>query len=498
LQSVSEKLNGGAVQWQQKYIYDRWGNRTISTNVTETFGGINNLGFAVQSATNRLYAPGDLALTETQRRMQYDPAGNLKRDVYTGAGDRTYDAENRMTKAWGGNNQWQEYTYNADGQRVRRKVNGVETWQVYGMDGELRAEYAASGAPTSPQKEYGYRNGQLLITADVTTGPPVPTFSDDFNDNSLDTGKWSVVAPNSPAVVSETGQRLQITLPPNTATYNGIYSNATFDLSGKSVQVEVAQPISQAGWSENFIQVVLDANNYYLISVGSGSLVFRSMTGGVNNQTVIGYDPNAFPYWRIRHDQAANTINLETSSNGTAWTTRKTVTAGFSLTALRFYLSAGAWGTGNGSPGAAKYDNFQLVGNTPSTVVNLQWLVADQLGTPRMIFDKTGALANVKRHDYLPFGEELSAGTGGRTTTQGYSAADGVRQKFTRKERDNETGLDYFEARYFGSAQGRFTSPDPLGGHTEDPQTLNRCAFSKTGSMNLRTKSCSLRGRRLI
>ena len=25
------------------------------------------------------------------------------------------------------------YTYNADGQRVRRKVNGVETWQVYGL-----------------------------------------------------------------------------------------------------------------------------------------------------------------------------------------------------------------------------------------------------------------------------------------------------------------------------------------------------------------------------
>ncbi|MFZ0062625.1 MAG: hypothetical protein WAL47_11370 [Pyrinomonadaceae bacterium] len=33
------------------------------------------------------------------------------------------------------------YTYNADGQRVRRTVNGVETWQDYGMAGELLAEY---------------------------------------------------------------------------------------------------------------------------------------------------------------------------------------------------------------------------------------------------------------------------------------------------------------------------------------------------------------------
>lgn len=38
----------------------------------------------------------------------------------------------------------------------------------------------------------------------------------------------------------------------------------------------------------------------------------------------------------------------------------------------------------------------------------------------------------------------------------------GVRQLFTGKERDQETNLDYFEARYFGAAQGRFTSADPF------------------------------------
>jgi RHS repeat-associated protein len=37
-----------------------------------------------------------------------------------------------------------------------------------------------------------------------------------------------------------------------------------------------------------------------------------------------------------------------------------------------------------------------------------------------------------------------------------------VYQKFTQKERDNETGLDYFLARYYSSTQGRFTSPDPI------------------------------------
>jgi hypothetical protein len=63
------------------------------------------------------------------------------------------------------------------------------------------------------------------------------------------------------------------------------------------------------------------------------------------------------------------------------------------------------------------------------------WLVSDHLGTPRMIVNKTGSLASVKRHDYLPFGEEILEGTGGRTPTQGYSG-DTVRQKFTSKERE--------------------------------------------------------------
>jgi RHS repeat-associated protein len=120
------------------------------------------------------------------------------------------------------------------------------------------------------------------------------------------------------------------------------------------------------------------------------------------------------------------------------------------------------------------YRNGELLVTT-SSGANVQWIVTDQLGTPRMIADRTGSLASIKRHDYLPFGEELFAGSGGRTTAQGYSAADSVRQKFTSKERDAETGLDYFNARYYSSAQGRFTGVDPYNINLErqlktDPQ----------------------------
>ncbi|HYV25270.1 MAG TPA: RHS repeat-associated core domain-containing protein, partial [Pyrinomonadaceae bacterium] len=56
---------------------------------------------------------------------------------------------------------------------------------------------------------------------------------------------------------------------------------------------------------------------------------------------------------------------------------------------------------------------------------------------------------------------------------------DGVRQHFTQKERDNETGLDYFGARYHSNTQGRFTSPDPLvsSGRVESSQSWNRFSY---------------------
>lgn len=38
-------------------------------------------------------------------------------------------------------------------------------------------------------------------------------------------------------------------------------------------------------------------------------------------------------------------------------------------------------------------------------------LVSDHLGTPRMVADRTGSLAGIRRHAYLPFGEELPANT---------------------------------------------------------------------------------------
>jgi RHS repeat-associated protein len=64
--------------------------------------------------------------------------------------------------------------------------------------------------------------------------------------------------------------------------------------------------------------------------------------------------------------------------------------------------------------------------------------------------------------------------------------ADELKQKFTQKERDAETGLDYFFARYYSSNQGRFTSVDPIDitdARLDDPQRLNLYVYARNNPL---------------
>jgi len=100
----------------------------------------------------------------------------------------------------------------------------------------------------------------------------------------------------------------------------------------------------------------------------------------------------------------------------------------------------------------------------------VSYLTADHLGSPRINTDANGA--TISRHDYMPFGEEVvRAGYGGDT----------VRKQFTSYERDNESELDFAQARYYSSKLGRFYSVDPenVGATEDDPQSWNAYAYSR-------------------
>ena len=75
--------------------------------------------------------------------------------------------------------------------------------------------------------------------------------------------------------------------------------------------------------------------------------------------------------------------------------------------------------------------------------------------------------------DYLPYGEHIA----------GYSR---TTHKFTGKERDSESDLDNFGARYDSSSLGRFMSPDPenAGASADDPQSWNAYAYVSNDPLN--------------
>ena len=420
------EISNGAEIWKQDFTYDRYGNRTIDQTNTwgpATGAAINKKNFTVNTTNNRLGVPAGQSGT-----MSYDNAGNLTTDTCSGAAiTRVYDAENRMTsETQAGSFVAGSYTYNADGQRVRRTVGGqpsaVTTWQVYGFSGELLAEYAASAAPATPQKEYGYRNGQLLITAEpALAGAPV-----NLALNKLTTQSSTYIYGDPTPNLAVDGNTDGVWLNHSVASTNN-EAQAWWQVDlGSTTAVSSVEVWNRTDCCperlSNFNVMLLDANQATVASV--------SVTGPGGTPTTVAVS-GAARYVKV---QLAGTNFL-------------------SLAEVKVWSTAAA-------------------------AANINWLVTDQLGTPRMIFDKTGSLAGVSRHDYLPFGEEIFVGTGGRTSAQGYSVADGVRQKFTSKERDNETGLDYFGARYYASTQGRFTGADPYDinferQETADPQEAN-------------------------
>jgi RHS repeat-associated protein len=118
------------------------------------------------------------------------------------------------------------------------------------------------------------------------------------------------------------------------------------------------------------------------------------------------------------------------------------------------------------------------------------YATADHLGSPRAWTDSDGTGGAGGRHDYLPFGGELFAGYGTRTADQGYAASaqqDGQRKQFGSQEHDGETGLDFMQARYYSSLQGRFTSVDPINItalRMLDPQRLNLYSFARNNPLS--------------
>ena len=125
--------------------------------------------------------------------------------------------------------------------------------------------------------------------------------------------------------------------------------------------------------------------------------------------------------------------------------------------------------------------------SSTSTSANIKYVLNDAVGSARALMNNNGSGTStvVSRHDYLPFGEEIWAGIGLRTTTQKYAVTNRARQRFAQLERDQATGLDHTAFRKYDSFAGRWTTPDPIGGDIADPQSFNRYVYSSNDPLNM-------------
>ena len=112
------------------------------------------------------------------------------------------------------------------------------------------------------------------------------------------------------------------------------------------------------------------------------------------------------------------------------------------------------------------------------------YVSVDHLNSTRMVTDQSGNV--VARYDYLPFGEEIPADGTVRSAIVGYRVqADGFPLKYTGQVRDTESPLDYFNARYYSPAQGRFVATDPgnAGADLAEPQSWNGYSYALNNPM---------------
>jgi RHS repeat-associated protein len=136
------------------------------------------------------------------------------------------------------------------------------------------------------------------------------------------------------------------------------------------------------------------------------------------------------------------------------------------------------------------YDAFgKLVAEYGQNVSNAgtSYVMGDHQGSTRVVMNTTGVNNGiVSRHDYLPFGEDISSSVGMRATTFGYSQPDGVRQKYAGMEGDEATGMSHTLWREFDNISARWTAPDPYGGSMSlsSPQSFNRYIYVNNDPVN--------------
>ena len=197
--------------------------------------------------------------------------------------------------------------------------------------------------------------------------------SDDFNDNSLDTGKWDTNLfsgfTNTNVPLAETSQRLEIgplLKNVNGPSYRGLSTVNTYSFVDSSAYVELAQAPASNSTGEATFTVGSDLNDYYRMYVSGGNLIglIRRAAGrGATEDTLftIPYDSTNHRFLRIRNDSGNLYMDTAPGTGGTpgTWTQQYTETWNSQVvtSAIIFEIKAGT-SAKTKAPGTVIFDNF--------------------------------------------------------------------------------------------------------------------------------------------
>jgi RHS repeat-associated protein len=423
--------------------YDAMGRPKLSYQVTDTEGGSGvatySMAYSYDLAGNLIsetYPSGRIITTEYDQVGRVAGVKNQATGLYY-AGDASNNSANRI-----------QYTTSGAVSAVKLG-NGL--WEHTSFNSRLQPTQIGLGTSSSIsgtfQLDYNYgttdNNGNIrtqTITVPGMTGPYIQTYSYDEL-NRLTTAE-------------ETNNQISTTLP----TWKQVYS---YDRYGNRSLITGTTYPTQLNTITN--PQVEPATNR-IVSAGYGYDADGNLMcdpGHPCTQTPF------IPYFTYDAENRQKSANGSFNDGGTSYTYDgdgrrvKKATSNGEITVFVYDVAGKT---------IAEYSNQVEYNGT-------QYLTTDTLGSTRVVTDKDGDLKS--RHDYVPFGEELPGDMGGRTVARGYTG-ESVRRMFTGYERDEESGLDYAESRYYSSIAGRYTSIDPLPIQQRpllDPQNLNSYTY---------------------
>jgi len=234
---------------------------------------------------------------------------------------------------------------------------------------------------------------------------------DNFNDNSLDTSKWTSFGTG----VAETNSQLELTST-LAAAYRGVYSNINYDLTDSEISAKLVSAGNQALTSWQVIPVLAqkDASNqlHWLIQ-GNTIYAVKVIAGVSTNVYSAAYSTTTHIYFKIK--ERFSKLYYEYSTDGEVWTTAFTLATPFDVGNVSLQSQCGNYAV-EGSTTIGKIDDFnaQSALRTDAKTPSATGAAANQFTTPSngLIIDGNYATNTVtgRQQDYYNYGITIPTG----------------------------------------------------------------------------------------